>query len=476
MDGQHLKKSKIFFIHEFMGPNGPIPLGYTKKNISIVLSNILKNNDNEPSTTYVSNPTTPFEYKKEHPLLVDSLIEKNKNFNWFHIKNFDDIRELNKINKHDYFICFFESNGVSDMFDFYSDSVVELDEYFSPKLLEFIKNSPNFKIVFFDGREGAYPHSMKLIYKINQFIKKHQINQGDNKFIISSNNDLITKMKDGNEELFKGIRLYNNNYNIFIAGRFILELQHKNNVIVENNYNFSIQDELNLDKKEKYFLMYNRNTSRVHRPWFVYNLYKNDLLKHGLVSLMQVDDYDEFIKKDGNFDELGLTVTDINFLRENTPNFYPLWIDESDGERVSNFHNFLSRKDEYEKTFFTIVSETSASDNYRFLTEKTVKPIMNYHPFLILGNPGSIQQLKDLGFKTFSDYWDESYDGELNFKKRTEMILNEVKILTEKSFEEWKTMLVDMEPILRHNKNLLIKMERYKKFPIEMIENITNEK
>jgi hypothetical protein len=471
MDEQHIRHTKVFFVHELLGPHGPIPLGYNKKTISAVITELLKYTKDGPSITYVSNPDEPYSYKLETPMIVDSLIERNKNFNWFHLKKIDNI---NQIKENEYYVCLFESNGISNMFDFYSDSVTELDEYFSPKLLEFIKKSDKFKIFFMDAREGSYPHTLDLIYKINKFLKKHEINHGNNKFIISTNNDLIIKLKDNNDELFKGISLYNNNYNIVTAGRFILELKYSNNNINENEYNFSVQEKINLEKKEKYFLMYNRNSSRIHRPWFVYNLYKNNLLDKGIVSLLQVDDYDEFIKKSNNYDDLNLTVEDIDNLKKNTKNFYPLFIDEIDSEKVSNFHNFLSRKDEYEKTYFTIVSETNAEDKYRFLTEKTVKPIMNYHPFLILGNPGSIKQLKEMGFKTFSDYWDESYDDEINFKKRVNMLIQQIKILTSKSFDEWNTLLLSMEPILNHNKNLLLQMERYKKFPNDMIKNIIN--
>lgn len=473
MDGFDLKKIKINFIHELLGPNGPIPLGYNKKTISSVLTNILENDiENGPSTTYVNNPNSPFEFQREHPLLVDTLIERNKNFNWFHLKHLSNFKD---VKSDEYYVCLLESNGMSTLFDYYGDEYTELEDFFSPKLLNYIKNFDNFKIVIIDAREGAYYHDIKLIEKINRFLKKYNINHGDNKVIVSSCNDKIKELKTNeNSELFKGIRLYNNNYNIFVAGRFILEVTHNGGSIEENGYVYSLQDELNLDKKEKHFLMYNRNTSRIHRPWFVYQLYKKNLLNNGIVSLLEIDDYTDFMKRklNSSLDELDLTVEDVNGLINNTPNFYPLKIEESDSEIVSNYHNFLSRKDEYEKTYFSIVSETDVYTTHRFLTEKTIKPIMNYHPFLILGNPGSISQLKELGFKTFSEFWNEDYDNELNFKKRVDMIIKEVEFLCSKSKSEWEQMLKEMEPILRHNKNLLIRIQRYKRFSLEFIENL----
>ena len=64
---------------------------------------------------------------------------------------------------------------------------------------------------------------------------------------------------------------------------------------------------------------------------------------------------------------------------------------------------------------FWLVTETvnyAGDEDYGhvFLTEKTFKPILLKMGFLIAGCKGSLNKLRDLGFKTFSDYWDESYD------------------------------------------------------------------
>ena len=37
---------------------------------------------------------------------------------------------------------------------------------------------------------------------------------------------------------------------------------------------------------------------------------------------------------------------------------------------------------------------TNAESNYCFITEKTTKPIMNLHPFVVLGNPHTLKVLK----------------------------------------------------------------------------------
>ena len=142
---------------------------------------------------------------------------------------------------------------------------------------------------------------------------------------------------------------------------------------------------------------------------------------------------------------------------------------------VSDLHNFLSRKDEYENSYFSIISETNAEKDYCFITEKTTKPISNLHPFLVNGNPHTLKVLKSYGFKTFDRWWDESYDDEFDFKKRTNMVLQIVKKLCSLSKEEWNTLIYEMQDILIFNKKLLNKLWTSKVYQKEFISEIIKE-
>jgi hypothetical protein len=195
----------------------------------------------------------------------------------------------------------------------------------------------------------------------------------------------------------------------------------------------------------------------------VNKLYKNNILDKGIVSLLKTDDFDEILDKIKNQFEtfsmkvgnLDLNNDDYKELYSNHKKWYPLVIENANEHEVAWYHNFLSRKDEYEKTYFSIVSETDAYSWYLFITEKTLKPIMNLHPFLINGNPHILRHLKKLGFQTFDKWWDESYDNETDYKKRTELLVKQIVILCNKTHEEWIKMLQEMQPILYYNKNLL---------------------
>ena len=56
-----------------------------------------------------------------------------------------------------------------------------------------------------------------------------------------------------------------------------------------------MQENLKFNKKEKYFLNYNRNSARWHRPFLVNELYKHNILEKGIVSLLKTDDFDKIL-------------------------------------------------------------------------------------------------------------------------------------------------------------------------------------
>ena len=62
------------------------------------------------------------------------------------------------------------------------------------------------------------------------------------------------------------------------------------------------------------------------------------------------------------------------------------------------------------------------------------------------------------GFKTFSNYWDESYD-DLQDYERIQAIQSVLKKLFLLDHNELTDMYADMLPILIHNKNRLITMQ-----------------
>lgn len=62
----------------------------------------------------------------------------------------------------------------------------------------------------------------------------------------------------------------------------------------------------------------------------------------------------------------------------------------------------------YYNTHISIASETT--QNEWFPTEKTYKSLMLGHPFVVYGGPHSLTKIRALGFETFGDTIDETYD------------------------------------------------------------------
>ena len=82
--------------------------------------------------------------------------------------------------------------------------------------------------------------------------------------------------------------------------------------------------------------------------------------------------------------------------------------------------------DAHKNSYFYICTETFTTGEYKSLTEKVFKPIANFQPFLFVAYPGALHVLKELGFKTFDGFIDESYDHEQDESKRIQMIYKEI--------------------------------------------------
>jgi len=65
---------------------------------------------------------------------------------------------------------------------------------------------------------------------------------------------------------------------------------------------------------------------------------------------------------------------------------------------------------QYTKFDLEIVCETYCYGDAFFPTEKTVRPIAAGKPFVTFGPVHFLKRLRDMGFRTFGDFWDESYD------------------------------------------------------------------
>jgi hypothetical protein len=81
---------------------------------------------------------------------------------------------------------------------------------------------------------------------------------------------------------------------------------------------------------------------------------------------------------------------------------------------------------EYDESWFSAVTETEMLARPSRITEKVLKPLVNFHPLVLFGNPGSLKRVRDYGFATFDNIVDESYDQEDDPRRRFDMAYAEL--------------------------------------------------
>jgi hypothetical protein len=107
----------------------------------------------------------------------------------------------------------------------------------------------------------------------------------------------------------------------------------------------------------------------------------------------------------------------------------------------------------YLDTYINGVAETyiTARPNELDISEKTFKPIAYLQPFFVFGQSGTLAYLHSRGYKTFSKWWDESYDCVQDPRIKFNMLTNLYKRLSSMSHDQLSDMLCEMWPILEHN-------------------------
>jgi hypothetical protein len=81
------------------------------------------------------------------------------------------------------------------------------------------------------------------------------------------------------------------------------------------------------------------------------------------------------------------------------------------------------------RSWFTVVTETDFIDRMIRITEKPLKPLLDFHPFVMLGSPGCLRLIRAYGFRTFPGIFDERFDDEPDPRTRFEMVSAEVERL-----------------------------------------------
>jgi len=124
--------------------------------------------------------------------------------------------------------------------------------------------------------------------------------------------------------------------------------------------------------------------------------------------------------------------------------------------------SYFTKNELFYQTKFSLVVETEAELQEYHITEKTMKCIMLGHPFVVMGTPYYLEFLHSLGFVTYSNIFDESYDRILDLDSRMDAVIELVRKLQTKRFN-----VKTLNNIQKHNINTLIRLrnqDTYEKF------------
>ena len=137
---------------------------------------------------------------------------------------------------------------------------------------------------------------------------------------------------------------------------------------------------------------------------------------------------------------------------------------------VNKMHQIIP---EYYDSFVNIISETffykgvhddmHPTEKPIFITEKTDKCFTAGQPFIVFSIPNYLKHLRELGFKTFDKWWDESYDLEENENKRLQMLYDIILEIDSWSYTKCTEVYDEMREVLEHNQLLAYELDSVSK-------------
>ena len=206
---------------------------------------------------------------------------------------------------------------------------------------------------------------------------------------------------------------------------------------------------INLDTRSKEFTV----LSRTHKWWratVMTDMSRNKVLLNSYWSY----NTDISLEESGNNNPIEIDTLKIKSAIDNFLKGAPYTCDSY----TSDQHNDHSQIElaHYTDAYCNIVLEThydADQSGGAFLTEKTFKPIKYGQPFVIVGTPGSLAALRNLGYRTFDHAIDNSYDLVQDNTQRWQQTLRTIQQIQQQDMNAWFQRCVDD---IKHNQQLFL--------------------
>lgn len=198
--------------------------------------------------------------------------------------------------------------------------------------------------------------------------------------------------------------------------------------------------------------------SRLHKSWravAMAHLVQQGVLTNSVWSYCNTPDQPE------SFQDCAIEIDRFSQLRWYTAKFLadaPYLADNlSDSERNDHSHLVM---DHFASTFCNIVLESQFDVDHSggvFVTEKTFKPIKHGQLFFVAGAAGTLGHLRRLGYHTFDDILDTSYDLELDHTLRWQIFVECVAKAKATGLQKLHSEAIES---IRHNQQLFCASKR----------------
>ena len=328
---------------------------------------------------------------------------------------------------------------------FVTDDFVNEPPYYLIKRIDTQKYSGQFGFVLFMDQEPVYTHfipwykspeSTSIDYKVGSEWKNAMSIYGTPLMVFVSEHSVdVDRVRQRIDGTIKNCVVY----------YFYHAL-----ACLDNYREYWKQDIVVPDQHKYLFICYQHvvNSYRWHRIRFQQNLVESGLIDQGLVSYFPpeketlVNIIKESTSKHGSQQaEIdALAVIDQLVIQ------YKIDTDSPTGS-MSTFIDIEA----CQSALIHVVSETAFYNGKLHLTEKIFKPIVAKQPFLLLGAHGNLKYFKQYGFKTFSEFWDESYDDIVDDNERVDAVFNILTDLSKLSYEEQCALRQATKEIVEYN-------------------------
>ena len=190
--------------------------------------------------------------------------------------------------------------------------------------------------------------------------------------------------------------------------------------------------------------------NRLHKSWRATAM--ADLQRHGVLD----NSYWSYCETGSVGTDNPIEIDNIKGLRDAASEFLagaPYVSDELD-QNQRNDHSATQSK-YHVNSYCNIVMETHFDADQSsgvFLTEKTFKPIKHGQLFFIAGPAGSLQALRDLGYRTFDTVLDTTYDRITDNTQRWQRLCDAIQQSQHRLEDRFETARADIE----HNQKLFL--------------------